>query len=77
MKCPKCEEGSLAKIKFKTSGEKGVLCDFCESLWLDNELIISTTGHILRVFRPEKDEFLDKLDREGHSHQSVAPVRHI
>lgn len=77
MKCPRCEEGTLKKIVFKESGKKAHLCDFCDSLWFDNELISATTGHTMRGFtQGEEDEF-ETLDEQDQDHRPDHPVRNL
>lgn len=77
MKCPKCEEGKLVKLKFKTSGKFAYRCDFCDALWFENELISSTTGHTLRGFtQGEEDEF-EVLDEQDQDHRPDHLVRNL
>ena len=33
MRCPKCDEGALIKIKFKHNGQTAHLCSYCEGLY--------------------------------------------
>lgn len=77
MKCPKCDEGKLVKIKFKASGKAAYLCDFCEALWFDNERISETTGHTLRAYtHGEEDEF-EIYDEQDQDHRPVGVVRRV
>lgn len=77
MKCPKCEEGTLVKLKFKTSNKTASRCTFCDALWFDNELISPTTGHTLRGFtQGEEDEF-EELDDQDQDHRPDHDVRNL
>lgn len=69
MNCPKCEEGILKKIQFKTDGRVAFLCDFCESLWFEDESITFSTGHSLGNLIEGNDleysyEILDEKDQD-------------
>lgn len=77
MKCPKCEEGELTKIKFKESGKFAQLCDFCEAVWFDNEIVAKTTGHTLRVYFRDKEHEFDELPSQDQDHQLVKPTRQL
>ena len=45
MKCPRCEEGTIKKVNFKRDNKNGYICDFCATVWLDNENITAQNGH--------------------------------
>jgi len=47
MKCPKCEIGKIIPIIFKADGEKGRLCDYCETMWLENQEVKKNTGQYI------------------------------
>jgi len=77
MKCPKCDEGTLIKIKFKSSGKNAHLCDFCDALWFDHEMIASTTGHTLRVYSEEREHGFTELPEQDQDHQSIKSIRRL
>ena len=56
MICPKCEEGSVEKVKIKMNGEVLSICDFCHSIWTEEESIQFNTGHLLDFFINKKDQ---------------------
>lgn len=56
MICPKCEEGSVEKVKIKMNREVLSICDFCHSIWIENESIKFDTGHLLDYFINRKDQ---------------------
>lgn len=73
MTCPKCEEGNVQKIKFKNTGKKAFLCDFCQALWFDGENITNNTTHTMRSFSQGENmeynvEYSDDKDQE---HQAL------
>lgn len=45
MKCPRCEEGTIKKVILKAKNQAGFLCDFCATLWMDDEKISAGSGH--------------------------------
>lgn len=45
MICPKCEEGTIKTVVFRNIARRGNLCDFCETVWFENEEISQSTGH--------------------------------
>lgn len=47
MFCPKCGNGKIITVVLKVDGEKAHLCDYCESLWLEGEVIKENTGRYL------------------------------
>lgn len=77
MKCPRCEEGALVKIKFKVSGRFASLCEFCDTLWFDHEMIASTTGHTLRAYSQGNEHEFDELNDQDQDHQPIKPIRHL
>lgn len=77
MNCPRCEEGVLVKIKFKKSGKNASVCDFCEALWFENEMIDKTTGHTLEVYTKENEHGFEEFNKQDQDHRPVKPVRKI
>lgn len=77
MKCPKCEEGALIEIEFKTTGRIGHLCDFCEALWFGHERIAVTTGHTLNGYTHQKENKFEDLDEQDLDHRPDHDVRHL
>ena len=70
MRCPKCEEGTLMKIKFNATGKTAYLCDVCRTYWLTTEHIESQAGHILdenaqEFTMPETFSYLKEEDKEA------------
>lgn len=73
MKCPKCDEGTIAAILFKESRRKGYLCDRCGTVWLEGEPIDSTTGHIIQSLTQDEEveyTFID-IDKNAENNKSV------
>ena len=49
MKCLKCDEGKLTKIKLKTTNKYAYLCEFCGTIWSENESFSKSPGHVLEI----------------------------
>jgi hypothetical protein len=77
MKCPKCEEGTLGKIKFKAGGKTAHLCSFCDGLWFENERISETTGRSLRTYTNEMMQEYEDCDDQDEDHRPDHPVRNL
>jgi len=77
MKCPKCDEGTLVRIKFKTSGSLAKLCSYCDALWFDREMISATSGHTLHAYSQGKEHEFDELNDQDQDHQPIKPIRHL
>lgn len=77
MKCPKCDEGKLVKIKFKATGKIAYLCEFCDALWFDNERILPTTGHSMRVYSEGRVHEYDEFDEQDQDHRPDHIVRNL
>lgn len=76
MKCVRCEEGALVKIKFKESGKDAYLCDFCESLWLEGVDISLGTAFMLSSYqRGVEQEY--SLDEAEDKDQENRPARYV
>ena len=45
MKCPRCEIGEISKIVLKRNEFIGFLCEYCGSVWFQDENIRPDTGH--------------------------------
>lgn len=73
MKCVRCEEGTLVKIRFKQSGKNAYLCDFCESLWLEGTDISLGTGFMLNSYQRgvEQEYTLDEAEDKDQEHRSA------
>lgn len=54
MICPKCEQGNIIEVIFKT-GKRAFSCDFCESFWFKGELINPNICHKTSAFLREKE----------------------
>lgn len=66
MLCPKCEKGNIRKIVFKKSGDMGLLCDFCDTTWLDDEEVTSNSGHSILSFTKDGDmEYTYSVDEKS------------
>lgn len=50
MICPKCDRGNIEGATLKGTDKKVHLCDFCESLWFEGEVINIYSGHKLQSF---------------------------
>lgn len=71
MICPRCEEGTLSKIRFKKNKKTAYLCDVCMTYWLSTEHIVAAGGHTLDeaernifVYVSEKDEDEEEVQDE-------------
>lgn len=69
MNCPRCEENSLYKIKFKITNKIASLCSNCDWFWFDGENIDIFTGHMLEKYMNDQSsntffEYLDEKDRD-------------
>lgn len=73
MICPKCEEGTIVKIRFKTNGRFAFLCDFCDALWFEGEDINIATNHTLRSFTQEQElEYsIEEINEKDQDHQPI------
>lgn len=71
MVCPKCNEGTITKIKFKRNGKQAHLCNLCEALWLEGENINSNSSHTLKSYSQSEDiEYaIDELEEKDQDHQ--------
>lgn len=71
MVCPKCNEGTLTKIKFKKNCRPAHLCNLCEALWLEGENVKFNTGHTLKLYSQTDDaEYsIDELEEKDQDHQ--------
>ena len=79
MKCIKCEEGELKKIKFNKTGRIAHACDYCGTFWMDGELIKYNTGHALNPYSPGDDyEYaVSELNKTDEDHQAIHEVRRL
>lgn len=75
MKCPKCEEGIITKIKFKKTEKIAYLCDFCETVWTEGEDINFNTGHALRSHTEGRD-LAYTVEAAGEKDQEHTPAKH-
>ena len=64
MKCPKCEEGTLIRIYFKKRGEEGIQCEFCGTVWLEEESVRENTGHPIQTLTNDGDTEYTFTDTE-------------
>ncbi len=73
MVCPRCEEGTLNRMSFKNSGKQGYLCDFCNTVWLENENLNRNTGHPFdSLNQGESIEYiLEEAEDKDQEHRSV------
>lgn len=71
MICPKCNEGTITKIKFKKTGRLAYLCDVCGTLWFEGESIKFNTGHTLEAYsQVEGREYtIEELEEKDQNHQ--------
>lgn len=67
MICPKCEEGNVEKVKIKMNGEVLNICDFCHSIWTEDESINFNTGHLLDFFIKRRDHEFSTANSQGIS----------
>lgn len=44
MICPRCDEGLITTVCLKSTKKEAYLCNFCETLWVENEPISMDTG---------------------------------
>lgn len=71
MICPKCDEGTIVKIRFKKNGRPAYLCDVCGTLWFEGENIKFNTGHTLDSYSQTQDiEYeIEELQEKDQDHQ--------
>lgn len=76
MKCVRCEEGTLVRIKFKETGLRAFLCDYCESIWFEGRDISPNTAFMLRTFQRgiDREYTLDEAEDKDQEHR---PARHV
>lgn len=74
MTCPKCGERMLIKIQLKKSQALGLLCEFCEEVWFDNEPMNEKTGHSLHSVLQEQG-LAYTIDFESENGPDDTPVR--
>lgn len=76
MICPKCEEGTIKKVSFKSKKEIAYICEFCNSMWFEKERIGFDIGSIFSAISTERDtEYsIDDLDEKDQDHRSAAFV---
>lgn len=76
MRCVRCEEGTLVKIRFKDSGKGAYLCDFCESLWLEGTHVSLGTGYLLDSYQRgvEREYTLEENEDTDQEHR---PARYV
>lgn len=71
MKCPKCEEGKLTKIKFKELDKIAYICEFCGDIWYEKEAINQFGGHTFdSQLNKDKEEYSfddTELNQEAES----------
>ena len=70
MICPKCDEGTLNKVCFKTSNDIGFLCDFCGTYWLEGEEMNEHSGHIFEPMIKDEEIEYTFVDRDGKNGKS-------
>ncbi len=73
MICPKCNEGTIIQIRYKNTGQKASLCEYCDTVWFASEAISITTGHALRSLSEDNDldYTIDELDEQDQDHRPV------
>ena len=77
MICPKCDEGKMTRVRFKTTERNAYLCDLCEALWFVGEEIGITTAHTLSAHRGEDVEYsLDENEDKDQEHRSARYVHY-
>jgi hypothetical protein len=77
MRCPKCEEGELVKIRFRKTNEVAYLCDFCNRFWFIGEMIGSETpGHAIKSYTAgDSIEYVVlESDEKDQEHK---PAKHV
>ena len=76
MRCPKCEEGELIKIRFKKNNSLAYLCTFCTIFWFANEEISAHSGRDLRAYsgEEEREYTVVELDEKDQEHKSASHV---
>lgn len=70
MKCPKCEEGTLSRVYFKKRNEEGIQCDFCGTVWLEDESVRANTGHPIQALTHDEDMEYTLVDDDERSEQT-------
>lgn len=73
MTCPKCNEGTIVRIRFKKTGKMAYLCDFCETVWFEGEDINFNTGHAFESYTGGHglEYTIDEIHEKDQDHQPV------
>lgn len=73
MTCPKCELGNIISVRFKDFTKNASLCDFCETLWIEDEKISINNGHSFRAYSRDFDQELsiEMLETEDQDHNPI------
>lgn len=74
MVCPKCEEETIFKIRFKKSGKIAYLCECCEALWFEDEGISLENAHTLESFLQKEDADYEP-EELAEKDQDSKPIR--
>ncbi len=75
MICPRCERGRIKKIGFKHIEAKAYICDFCDSMWYENERISSASGRLFSSVSGKEDSYsVEEFDKEDQEHQPAEYV---
>ena len=74
MICPKCGNGKIVSVVLKIDRKKAKLCDFCETLWFEGEVVKENTGRYLQGIKNGTgiEYILDELEEnEDDENQEV------
>ncbi len=53
MICPKCNEGVVTKVIMKAVDEIAYVCEYCDTIWFENDKITTSTGRPLELYIEE------------------------
>lgn len=76
MICPRCERGRIKKIGFKHLEEKAYICDFCDSMWYENERISFNSGRLFSSVsgREDLEYYIEEMGKEDQEHRAAEYV---
>lgn len=78
MVCPKCDEGKLKRIQFKRTGRRAHFCDFCGTMWLEEDIINELTGRRVRAYSDDEaiEYSIDVNEDADRESEPLVPVKY-
>lgn len=72
MKCTQCEKGTIEEIIFKKNGTKAMLCDYCGTMWFQDDDIGTSKGHRMSAYHENDFSFVyEKSPPEDSENETV------